>query len=140
MLTFFCYAAPNPLKAALLLEETGLDHTPVLIDARRGDQISPGYLRVNPNARVPAIDDDGTAVSDSNAILPYPAEKTGMFLPKGTPELHGELLAAVIDRCPSKRCGTTDDIAELSLFLTGPQSAWRTGQIIPMDAGLVELR
>ena len=40
---------------------------------------------------MPAIDDDGTIVFDSNAILLYLAEKTGKFLP--APALRGETLS-----------------------------------------------
>ncbi|MFV2054725.1 glutathione S-transferase family protein [Aliiroseovarius sp. YM-037] len=93
MLKFYYNAAPNPLKVALFLEETGLDYTPVPIDTRRGDQHSPGYVAINPNAKAPAIDDDGTVVFDSNAILLYLAEKTGQFLPPESPTARGELLS-----------------------------------------------
>ncbi len=51
-----------------------------------------------------------------------------------------DLLTAVIDRYPLKRWGTTDDIAELFLFLASARSGWITGQIIPVDGGLLELR
>ena len=57
---------------------------PVPVDTRAGDQFKPEYLAVNPNAKVPAIDDDGVKVFDSNAILLYLAEKTGKFLPPTT--------------------------------------------------------
>ncbi len=78
-----CYFtfAPNPMKVLLLLEETGLEYTPVPVDTRKGEQFAPGFLAINPNAKVPAIVDDGKAVFDSNAILLYLAEKTGQFLP-----------------------------------------------------------
>jgi GST-like protein len=42
---------------------------------------------------VPAIDDDGVFVFDSNAILLYLAEKTGKFLPPSTPNNRGQLLS-----------------------------------------------
>ena len=78
-----CYFtfAPNPMKVLLMLEETGLPYTPVPIDTRRGEQFAPEFLAINPNAKVPAIVDEGKAVFDSNAILLYLAEKTGQFLP-----------------------------------------------------------
>lgn len=81
MLEFYYNAAPNPLKVSLFLEESGLEYTPIPIDTRRGDQHSPGYKKINPNAKTPAIVDDGVVVFDSNAILLYLAEKTGRFLP-----------------------------------------------------------
>jgi GST-like protein len=48
---------------------------------------------VNPNGKVPAIDDDGIVVFDSNAILMYLAEKTGKFLPPNTPANRAQLLS-----------------------------------------------
>ena len=42
---------------------------------------------------MPAIDDDGIKVFDSNAILLYLAEKTGKFLPANTPKARGEMLS-----------------------------------------------
>ena len=70
-----------------------LAYQPVAVDTRKGDQFKPEYLAVNPNAKVPAIDDDGIKVFDSNAILLYLAEKTGKFLPANTPANRGELLS-----------------------------------------------
>jgi len=82
MLKFYFNAAPNPNKVSLFLEETGLPVELVPVDTRKGDQFKPEFLKVNPNGKVPAIDDDGVFVFDSNAILLYLGEKTGKFLPK----------------------------------------------------------
>src|SRR6478752_6536175 len=71
MLKFYFNGSPNPTKVALFLEEAGLAYQPVPVDTRKGDQFSPEYLAVNPNAKVPAIDDGGIKVFDSNAILLY---------------------------------------------------------------------
>ncbi|NVN87313.1 MAG: glutathione S-transferase N-terminal domain-containing protein [Rhodopseudomonas sp.] len=91
MLKFYFNGSPNPTKVALFLEEAGLVYEPVPVDTRVGDQFKPDYLAINPNAKVPAIDDDGVIVFDSNAILLYLAEKTGKFLP--APAYRGELLS-----------------------------------------------
>ena len=93
MLKFYYNAAPNPMKVALFLEESGLAYDPVPIDTRNGDQHSPEYLAINPNAKVPAIVDDGITIFDSNAILLYLAEKTQKFLPDNTPEARARLLS-----------------------------------------------
>src|SRR6202045_889231 len=93
MLKFYFNAAPNPTKVALFLEESGLPFAPVPVDTRKGDQFKPEFLAVNPNGKVPAIDDDGVLVFDSNAILLYLAEKTGKFLPPNTPKNRGQLLS-----------------------------------------------
>lgn len=91
MLKFYFNGSPNPTKVALFLEESGLVYEPVPVDTRAGDQFGPDYLAINPNAKVPAIDDDGQVVFDSNGILLYLAEKTGQFLP--APAKRGELLS-----------------------------------------------
>jgi GST-like protein len=93
MLKFYFNGSPNPTKVALLLEELGLPYEPVPVDTRTGGQFKPDYLAINPNAKVPAIDDDGVQVFDSNAILLYLAEKTGKFLPSNTPAHRAELLS-----------------------------------------------
>ncbi len=87
MLKFYFNGSPNPTKVALFLEEAGIAFEPVAVDTRAGDQFKPEYLAINPNAKVPAIDDGGVKVFDSNAILLYLAEKTGKFLPANRGEL-----------------------------------------------------
>jgi GST-like protein len=91
MLKFYFHPSPNPMKVALFLEETGLPHEVVTVDTRKGEQHQPAFLAVNPNGKTPAIDDDGTLVFDSNAILLYLAEKTGQFLPPAA--VRGEFLS-----------------------------------------------
>jgi GST-like protein len=93
MLKFYFNGSPNPTKVALLLEETGIPYEPVPVDTRLGAQFKPEFLAINPNGKVPAIDDDGVIVFDSNAILLYLAEKTGKFLPDNTPKSRAELLS-----------------------------------------------
>ena len=92
MITFYYNLAPNPMKVALMLEETGLAYEPVAVDTRKGEQHSSAFLKVNPNAKVPAIVDDGVTIFDSNAILLYLAEKTGRFLPS-SPADRGPMLS-----------------------------------------------
>ncbi len=93
MLKFFFNGSPNPTKVALFLEEAGLPYEAIPVDTRKGDQFSPSFMAINPNAKVPAIVDDGVTVFDSNAILLYLAEKTGKFLPENTPAARAELLS-----------------------------------------------
>ena len=93
MLKFYFNGAPNPNKVALFLEEAGVAFEPVPVDTRKGDQFKPEFLHVNPNGKVPAIDDDGVFVFDSNAILLYLAEKTGKFLPPNTPANRAQMLS-----------------------------------------------
>lgn len=93
MLKFYFNGSPNPTKVALFLEEVGLPFEPHPIETRTGEQFAPEFLAINPNGKTPAIVDDGVAVFDSNAILLYLAEKTGKFLPEGTPANRAQLLS-----------------------------------------------
>ncbi len=79
------------MKVALFLEEAELEYEVVPVDTFKGEQHAPAFRAINPNEKLPAINDDGTIVFDSNAILLYLAEKTGRF--NGTPETRGELLS-----------------------------------------------
>ena len=92
MLKFYFNGSPNPTKVALFLEETALPYQAVPVDTRTGQQFAADFVALNPNAKVPVIDDEGTIVFDSNAILLYLAEKSGTFLPTD-PALRGELLS-----------------------------------------------
>jgi len=81
MLKFYYNAAPNPMKVALLLEELGTPYEAIPVDTRKGEQHSAAFMRLNPNAKVPVIDDEGRVVFDSNAILLYLADRAGRFVP-----------------------------------------------------------
>src|SRR5215510_3923117 len=93
MIKFYYHPSPNPAKVALFLEEAAVPYEMVPVDTRKGDQFQASYLAINPNAKTPALVDGDTTVFDSNAILLYLAEKTGKFLPQGSPAERGELLS-----------------------------------------------
>ncbi len=79
---------PNGVKAAIMLEETGLPYEPHLVRFDAHDQMSPEFLSISPNNKIPAIlDPDGPGgkplpLFESGAILIYLAEKTGQFMPQ----------------------------------------------------------
>jgi GSH-dependent disulfide-bond oxidoreductase len=81
MLKFYYNAAPNPMKVALLLEELGLPYEALPVDTRKGEQFDAAFLAVNPNAKLPAIQDGDATVFDSNACLLFLAERAGQFVP-----------------------------------------------------------
>jgi GSH-dependent disulfide-bond oxidoreductase len=81
MLKFWYNNAPNPMKVALMLEELGVPYEPIPVDTRKGEQHADAFRAVNPNAKVPAIEDDGVVVFDSNAILLWLGDKHGRFVP-----------------------------------------------------------
>ena len=93
MLKFYYNSGPNPMKVALCLEEMGLEYEAIPVDTRKGDQHTPSYLAINPNAKAPSIIDDGNTIFDSNAILLYLAEKTGKFITDNSPKSRADLLS-----------------------------------------------
>jgi GSH-dependent disulfide-bond oxidoreductase len=93
MIKFYYHPAPNPLKVALFLEESGLPYEVVPLDTRKGEQFAPSFMTLNPNSKTPVITDGDVRVFDSTAILLYLAEKTGQFLPENTPKKRGEWLS-----------------------------------------------
>ena len=80
---------PNGVKVSIMLEECGLAYDAHLVDFATNDQLSPEFLSLNPNNKIPAmIDPQGPggvplALFESGAMLIYLAEKTGQFLPTG---------------------------------------------------------
>ena len=87
MIELYSWKSPGGNKIQIMLEETGLAHQLHLVDLAAGEQHLPAFLKINPNAKIPAIVDlegpEGRpfAVFESGAILLYLAEKTGRFLP-----------------------------------------------------------
>jgi GSH-dependent disulfide-bond oxidoreductase len=86
-LQLYSLPTPNGVKVAIMLEETGLPYEPHRVAFDTNDQLSPEFLSLNPNNKIPAIlDPNGPggkplALFESGAILLYLAEKTGQLLP-----------------------------------------------------------
>ena len=86
-LQLYSLPTPNSVKVSIMLEETGIPYEAhrVSFDAR--DQMSPEFLSLNPNNKIPAIvDPDGPdgrplALFESGAILVYLADKSGKLMP-----------------------------------------------------------
>ena len=87
-LQLYSLPTPNGVKVSILLEETGLPYEAHRVSFETQDQLSPEFLSLNPNNKIPAIlDPHGPggrplALFESGAILFYLAEKTGQFLPQ----------------------------------------------------------
>ncbi|MGY3440469.1 MULTISPECIES: glutathione S-transferase family protein [unclassified Bradyrhizobium] len=64
-------------RARLFMSLLGIPHELVEVDLKSGAQKTPDYLTLNPFGQVPVLDDDGTIIPDSNAILVYLATKLG---------------------------------------------------------------
>ena len=78
---------PNGVKVSTMLEECGLPYEPHTVSFDRNDQLSPEFLSLNPNNKIPAIIDPlgpggrPLPLFESGAILIYLAEKSGQLLP-----------------------------------------------------------
>ena len=88
MITQYTWPTPNGHKVSILIAELGLENEVVAVDINKGDQFDPGFLKLSPNNRIPAIVDhdpaDGgapVAVFETGAFMIYLAEKEGRFLP-----------------------------------------------------------
>jgi len=79
---------PNGVKVSIMLEETGLPYEPHRVGFETNDQLSPQFLSLNPNNKIPAIiDPDGPGgrplpLWESGAILTYLADKSGQLMPQ----------------------------------------------------------
>jgi GST-like protein len=91
-LQLYSLATPNGVKVTVMLEEllatghAGAEYDAWLIKINEGEQFGSGFVRVNPNSKIPALMDRSgevpVRVFESGAILLYLAEKFGAFLPK----------------------------------------------------------
>ena len=85
-LQLYSLPTPNGVKVSIMLEETALPYEVHLIDFGKNDQMTPEFISLSPNNKIPAIlDPNGPggkplALFESGAILVYLAEKTGQFL------------------------------------------------------------
>ncbi|MCD2512279.1 glutathione S-transferase N-terminal domain-containing protein [Comamonas endophytica] len=86
-LQLYSLPTPNGVKVSIMLEETGLAYEAHTVRFDSQDQLSPAFLSLNPNNKIPAILDphgpggQPLALFESGAILIYLAEKTGQFMP-----------------------------------------------------------
>lgn len=96
-LQLYSLPTPNGVKISIMLEETGLPYEAHRVSFDGREQLSPEFLSLNPNSKIPAIlDPDGPggrplALFESGAILIYLAEKTGQLLPREPARRHQTL-------------------------------------------------
>ncbi|MDR3508232.1 MAG: glutathione S-transferase N-terminal domain-containing protein [Caulobacteraceae bacterium] len=98
MFELYAFATPNSVKVPIALEELNLPYVLHGINVRQGEQKTPEFVALNPNAKVPVLVDpeaiDGRLVlTESAAILVYLAERTGKLLPAS-----GEARARVFEQ------------------------------------------
>jgi GSH-dependent disulfide-bond oxidoreductase len=86
-LQLYSLPTPNGVKVSIMLEETGLPYEPHRVAFDKKEHMTPEFLSISPNNKIPAIlDPNGPggkplALFESGAILVYLAEKTGQLMP-----------------------------------------------------------
>jgi GST-like protein len=88
----YSMGTPNGVKVTIMLEELlalghiGAEYDAWLIRISEGDQFGSGFVKINPNSKIPALLDRSTSIPirvfESGSILLYLAEKFDAFLPK----------------------------------------------------------
>ncbi|MCB1958553.1 MAG: glutathione S-transferase N-terminal domain-containing protein, partial [Rhodocyclaceae bacterium] len=83
----YSFPTPNGIKVSAMLEETGLPYEAHTVAFSTNDQMTPEFISLSPNNKIPAIIDPNgpggrpLALFESGAILIYLADKTGQFIP-----------------------------------------------------------
>jgi GST-like protein len=110
MIDLYAAGTSNGMRARIALEECGLAYQFHPIALAKGENKTPQFLALNPNAQIPVIvDHEGpggkpVTVSQSSAILIYAAEKSGKFIPKdpaARPAFWQALMSASTDMTPT---------------------------------------
>ena len=56
----YSLGTPNGVKVSILLEELAVDYDAHIINIGAGDQFTSGFVKINPNSKIPALlDKDG---------------------------------------------------------------------------------
>ncbi len=78
-------ATPNGRKISIALAELGLDYDMKWVRLEKEEQLSSEFLALNPNHKIPVLEDDGQVIWESGAILLHLGERhdpKGTILPK----------------------------------------------------------
>ena len=81
MIALYTWTTPNGRKVSILLEELGVDYAAHTVDITKDEQFAPGFLKIAPNNRIPAIIDHETGIHlmETGAIMMYLADKYQKF-------------------------------------------------------------
>ncbi|MFT7461349.1 MAG: GST-like protein [Planctomycetota bacterium] len=101
-LQLYSLATPNGVKVTIMLEELlllgkeGAEYDAHLIRINDGDQFGSGFVKINPNSKIPALMDrsgkKAVRLFESGAMLLYLADKFGALIPED-PGLRPECLS-----------------------------------------------
>lgn len=73
----YYFETPNSRKACAVAKHLGAPVQHILIDLGKGQNRTPDFLAINPNGKVPALEDGSLKLWEANAIMCYFAEKAG---------------------------------------------------------------
>jgi GST-like protein len=82
MIKLYTAATPNGRKVSIALEELGLKYEPIWVHLDEKQQLEPAFLAMNPNHKIPVLDDEGAVVWESGAILLHLDAKYGGLMPR----------------------------------------------------------
>lgn len=81
------HVSPNGRRASSVLGYLGLPAEVIQVDMAKGAHKAPEFLAINPNGKIPTLDDEGFHLWESNAIMAYLAGKAGSdIMPAGLKE------------------------------------------------------
>ena len=86
MIHLYTSATPNGWKATVTLEELNVPYEVHVVDLSAGEQHSVDFLKLNPNGRIPVIQDDeeGVTIFESGALMLYLSSKYKRLVPIDT--------------------------------------------------------
>jgi len=131
MIRLHTAATPNGRKVSIALEELGLDYEVRAWNLTEDEQKSEEFLALNPNHKIPVLEDDGLVVWESGAILLHLAEKHGKLLPA---DPAGRL--AAIQYAFFQTGGIGPNLGRLGAQLRRPE-AERNGEMVEIFLGEV---
>ncbi|WP_026620500.1 glutathione S-transferase (plasmid) [Ensifer sp. WSM1721] len=122
-------------RARLFLSLLAIEHELVLVDLAKREHKQATFLKLNPFGQVPVLDDAGTIICDSNAILVYLAKKTGRtdWLPE---DAEG---AAAVQRWLSVAAGQIAHGPAQARLINVFKAPYRPEEVIPRSHAILEL-
>ncbi|PLU24820.1 glutathione S-transferase [Sinorhizobium medicae] len=122
-------------RVRLFLSLLGIEHELVLVDLASKEHKQEPFLKLNPFGQLPVLDDGGTIVPDSNAILVYLAKKAGRadWLPE---DARG---AAAVQRWLSVAAGQIAHGPAQARLITLFKAPYRQEEVIPRSHAILAL-
>ncbi|HBZ72045.1 MAG TPA: glutathione S-transferase [Deltaproteobacteria bacterium] len=117
MIRLYTWTTPNGRKVSIALEELGVPYEVRPVNLGANEQLTPAFLALNPNHKIPVLTDDELVIWESGAILLYLAEKTGQLLPA---DFKGRM--AAIQYCFFQTGGIGPNLGRLGAQLRRPEA------------------